>query len=34
MDNGVVEWDRVHIPDGWSHLSDEEKRRLLDDDDD
>ena len=28
-DNGVIEWDRVYIPDGWNHLTDEEKRYLL-----
>ena len=24
-DNGVIEWDRVHISDGWNQLTDKEK---------
>ena len=32
--NGVIEWDRTFIPDGWNHLTDEEKRRMLFDSED
>ena len=34
MANGVIEWEGPHIPDGWSHLTEEEKSYYLEDKDD
>jgi hypothetical protein len=29
MDNGVIEWERTHIPDGWSNLTTEEQANYI-----